>query len=110
MISSGRSTRYFSGRDRLSRATTASFCAIMLVMAVVAAGCGGSSSSSFRPHHFSFTTDEGIWVANGSNVLEFTSPFTSRTPNIAPSVIVTNSAGFLSTQGVLFDTAGISGL
>lgn len=107
MISSVCSMRYFSGRDRLSRATTASFCAIMMLMAVVAAGCGGSSSSSPPPHHFSFTIDQGIWVANGTNVLEFTSPFTSRTPNITPTTAITlNSTGFLSTQGVLFDTSG----
>jgi hypothetical protein len=106
MISSGRSTRCFSGRGRLSRATTASFCAIMMLMAVAAAGCGGSSSSSSPVHHFSFTIDQGLWVANGTNVLEFTSPFTSRTPNIIPTTAITlNSGGFLSTQGVLFDSA-----
>jgi hypothetical protein len=90
----------------MNRVTTASFCAIMMVLAVVAAGCGSSSSSSPPAHHFSFTIDQGIWVANGTNVLEYTSPFTSRTPNITPSVAITNSAGFLSTQGVLFDTVG----
>lgn len=107
MISTGPSTRYFSGRNWLGRVTTASFCAIMMALAVVAAGCGGSSHHhNSQPHHFSFSVSGGIWVANGSDVLEFTSPFTSRTPNIAPSVIVTNSDGFNSTQGVLFDTAG----
>ncbi|MFZ1889401.1 MAG: hypothetical protein WAU33_15320 [Candidatus Binataceae bacterium] len=90
----------------MNRVTTASFCAIMMVLALVAAGCGSSSSSPSPSHHFSFTIDQGIWVANGTNVLEYTSPFTSRTPNIAPSVAITNSAGFLSTQGVLFDTVG----
>ena len=106
MICSEHPTLNFFTGNRLSRATNASFCAIMLALAVVAAGCGGSSSHHFQPHHFSFSTSGGIWVANGSDVLEFTPPFTSRTPNIAPSVIVTNSDGFNSTQGVLFDTAG----
>jgi len=105
MICSERSRLNFFTGNRLSRAN-ASFCAIMLALAVVAAGCGGSHHNHFQPHHFSFSTSGGIWVANGSDVLEFTPPFTSRTPNIAPSVIVTNSDGFNSTQGVLFDTAG----
>ena len=106
MTSSGQLFRYFSGRNWLRRITTATTCALMAVLAIAVAGCGGSHHNHFQPHHFSFSTSGGIWVANGSNVLEFTSPFTSRTPNIAPSVVLTDSAGFLSTQGVLFDSSG----
>jgi len=106
MTSSGQLFRYFSGRNWLRRITTASICALMAVLAIAVAGCGGSHHSHFQPHHFSFSTAGGLWVANGSNVLEFGDTFTSRTPNIAPNVVLTNSAGFLSTQGVLFDTAG----
>ncbi|MHB8381609.1 MAG: NHL repeat-containing protein [Candidatus Binataceae bacterium] len=107
MISSGQSTGSFAGRKRLGRATTASLGVIMVVLAIAVAGCGGSSSNSGKSHHFSFSTSGGLWVANGTNVLEFGDTFNSRTPNIAPLVTITYaSTGFTATQGVLFDTAG----
>jgi hypothetical protein len=91
----------------LNRVLTASLCAGAMILATVVAGCGGSSSSSYKPHHFSFSINGGLWVANGTNVLEYTSPFTSHTPNITPSVSVTvTSTGFISAQGVVFDSSG----
>jgi len=96
-----------SGRGGLARVLTASLCVLGIVMTIAVAACNSSSSSSFKPHHFSFDVSGGLWVANGTNVLEFISPFTSHTPNITPTVSVTvTSTGFISAQGVVFDSEG----
>ncbi|MGH7934687.1 MAG: hypothetical protein ACREQN_16210, partial [Candidatus Binataceae bacterium] len=95
-------------RIRLGSALTASLCAVAMVLAVVAAGCGSDNGTSSPPSsHFSFSTNgQGLWVANGTNVLEFAGPYKSRTPNTAPAITLSNTSGFTSTQGVQFDSAG----
>jgi hypothetical protein len=57
-------------------------------------------------HNTNTTVTKGLWIANGTNVLEFIpSQFTGGVVNVAPHL--TNSSGTLGApQGVTFDSAG----
>jgi hypothetical protein len=67
---------------------------------ISACGCGSSSSSSTTL----FT--QSLWVANGTNVVEFTpSQLNSGGSAITPQ-LVNNSVSFGAPQGVVFDSVG----
>ena len=83
-------------------------CAGLLAIALpVLQGCGGYSSMNKT-----YTTtptqssSQALWVANGTNVLEFasTSLTAMGSAAAAPSLTV-NSSAFAATQGVIFDTS-----
>jgi sugar lactone lactonase YvrE len=71
---------------------------LALCFVVTFAGCGGGGAQQ----------GQGLWVANGTNVVEFTPAQTRAsmtTPAPAPHLAL-NSAVFGAPQGVLFDGAG----
>jgi hypothetical protein len=49
---------------------------------------------------------QGLWVANGTNVLEFGPPSTTRGIHDATPTVVLNSPIFTAPQGVVFDSKG----
>ncbi|HEY3998742.1 MAG TPA: hypothetical protein VGO93_07745 [Candidatus Xenobia bacterium] len=83
------------------------------LIALGVAGCGTSSSNNnFAPEFAPFATvapivNLGLWVANGTNVVEFT-PTQTTTVGVSdpiPTVSI-NSPSFTAPQGVQFDNAG----
>ena len=74
------------------------------------AGCGGnavSTTKSSTPVTTTPTIDKALWIANGTNVLEYLPSQLSATStsNAAPHLAV-NSGIFGAPQGVVFDAAG----
>ncbi len=80
------------------------WCAIFLAMALpVLQGCGSYSS---KGKTYPTSGSQALWVANGTNVLEFASTSLTATGSAAaaPSLTV-NSSAFAAPQGVIFDTS-----
>lgn len=71
--------------------------------------CGGGSGGS-TPHvnpSTNPTTPMALWIANGSNVVEFVpSQFSAGTSDPAPHLTLNSAAGFGAPQGVQFDASG----
>lgn len=92
----------FSGRHLLT-----AFCGALLAIAFT--GCGGYSSSN-KTYTTTPTTQNSspaLWVANSTNVLEFTSTeLTTQGSAAAMPTLVLNSSVFAAPQGVAFDTSG----
>ncbi|MHB1936273.1 MAG: Vgb family protein [Acidobacteriaceae bacterium] len=82
------------------------FCAILMAIALPAfTGCG-SYSSMGKTYPTNPSTGQALWVANGTNVLEFeTISFTAMSNPVFPPVLVLNSTAFAAPQGVIFDTS-----
>jgi len=87
-------------QSRLSRSLR-----IGVVFTLFTAGC---SSTSVPPVSQSTTTmSQALWVANGTNVLEFLpSQLTSGASDPAPHLALNSAAGFGAPQGVTFDAFG----
>jgi hypothetical protein len=66
--------------------------------------CGGGGNANTR--NTTAVLNQGLWVANGTNVLEFVpSQLTGATSAAVPRVM-NNSSVFGAPQGVTFDSAG----
>lgn len=77
-------------------------------LAIALTGCGGYSSSG-KTYTTTTTTNSSpaLWVANGANVLEFSSTaLTTTGSSAAAPTLVLNSSAFAAPQGVLFDASG----
>lgn len=83
------------------------FCGAWLAIALT--GCGGYSSSgkTYTTPTPTQNSSPALWVANGTNVLEFSSTELT-TPGSAAAVptLVLNSSVFAAPQGVVFDASG----
>jgi streptogramin lyase len=67
----------------------------IVAAAMIALGIGGQAYAGLQ---------QGLWIANGTNVLEFGPPETQEgTHNSAPTLIL-NSGAFGAPQGVVFDS------
>jgi len=76
------------------------------VLAALLAACGGSSSTIASAPAKPAVNDLGLWVANGTNVLEYIpSQLTGGTVDATPH-LVNSSASFGAPQGVTFDAQG----
>jgi sugar lactone lactonase YvrE len=89
-------------RAALSTASLAAFLA-----AVAGIGCGSSTTSMLKPSPATpAVLDKALWVANGTNVVEFI-PSQLATGNTDPAPHLSiNSSVFGAPQGVTFDAAG----
>ena len=92
----------------------APLCAVAMTMALAVGGCGSSNNSSPSPKHTPTTTPSptptlsvALWVANGTNVLEF-APSQLLVPGATSPIptLTNNSAAFGAPQGVTFDSVG----
>lgn len=96
-------------RAAFSRRTKV-LCLSLLAAGLVAACGGGGGSSTTRAT--TTTTppapvlSQGLWVANGTNVLEFLPSQLSGGSNDAVPHLMNNSSVFGAPQGVTFDAAG----
>lgn len=82
-------------------------CAILLAIALpMFMGCGSYSSKGKTYTTPTQSTSQALWVANGTNVVEFASASLTATGSsaAAPSLAV-NSSAFAAPQGVIFDTS-----
>lgn len=108
------STRDQGRKARLARRTRV-ICASLFVAGLLAA-CGGGGGSSHNTTGATGTTtqpltnapaiNQGLWIANGTNVLEFLPSQLSGGVNDAVPHLMNNSSVFGAPQGVTFDTAG----
>jgi hypothetical protein len=74
-----------------------------------AAACSHSSSGTSPIPNPSATAaaSQGLWIANGTNVVEFvSSQFSAGTSDPAPHLTLNSAAGFGAPQGVQFDAMG----
>ncbi len=77
-------------------------------LAVGLTGCGSysSSGSTYTTPTTPSNSSPALWVANGADVLEFSSTALTTTGSAAPApTLILNSGAFASPQGVLFDTS-----
>jgi sugar lactone lactonase YvrE len=78
------------------------------ILAIVLSAC--SSGGGTTPHvtpTMSPVNTLGLWIANGTNVVEFVpSQLTGGTSDPAPQVTLNSAAGFGAPQGVQFDASG----
>ncbi|MFP5231884.1 MAG: hypothetical protein ACLGQX_04560 [Acidobacteriota bacterium] len=77
-------------------------------LAVGLTGCGSysSSGSTYTTPTTPSNSSPALWVANGANVLEFSSTALTTAGSAAPApTLILNSSVFASPQGVLFDTS-----
>ncbi|HZD50391.1 MAG TPA: hypothetical protein VE178_16735, partial [Silvibacterium sp.] len=89
-------------RAALSSASLAAFLAI-----VAGVGCGTGAKTMLKPSAATpAVVDKALWVANGTNVVEFIpSQLTSGSSDPAPHLSI-NSTVFGAPQGVTFDANG----
>lgn len=82
------------------------FAGLLAISLPVFTGCGSYSSKGNMYTTPTQSTSQALWVANGTNVVEFasTSLTTMGSAAAAPSFIV-NSTAFAAPQGVIFDTS-----
>ena len=83
---------------------------VAAVLTAFTAGCGSSTMLSTKSANPvdppAPTINEALWVANGTNVLEYIpSQLSSTSTSMAPH-LANNSGVFGAPQGVVFDTAG----
>ncbi|MHB1936274.1 MAG: Vgb family protein [Acidobacteriaceae bacterium] len=104
----GSSTKPNIGKHRYigKHRSKAFFCAILFAIALpVLQGCG-SYSSKGKTYPPPPSGSQALWVANGTNVLEFASASLTTTGSAAPAPSLTvNSNAFAAPQGVIFDTS-----
>jgi len=81
--------------------------ATSLILAAILSGCSNHSMSSSLPvHHTPLNITQALWVANGTDVLEFLpSQFVNGESDPTPH-LTNASASFGSPQGVAFDADG----
>jgi sugar lactone lactonase YvrE len=91
-------------------ATRAKALCVSLLAAGLVAACGGGGGSNDTPKTTSTTPapvlNQGLWVANGTNVLEFVPSQLTGGANAAVPHLMNNSSVFGAPQGVTFDGAG----
>jgi sugar lactone lactonase YvrE len=79
-------------------------CLSSLALAFAVAGC--SSNNNTTPP-VTNTINKGLWIANGTDVLEFVpSQLVPGTIGPAPHIVLNSAAGFVAPQGVQFDANG----
>jgi hypothetical protein len=84
------------------------FSSLSAALVIFAVGCGGGSSTNTTTTTQTSTPviDKALWVANGTNVVEFLpSQLSATSTNMAPH-LSNNSGSFGAPQGVVFDAAG----
>jgi hypothetical protein len=84
-------------------------CVALLTVGLVAAcGGGGGSSNTARTSATTPTAvlNQGLWIANGTNVLEFIPSQLTGGVNAAAPHLMNNSSVFGAPQGVTFDSTG----
>lgn len=73
----------------------------------IVAGCGGSNMQMVKTTQpVTPTIDKALWVANGTNVLEYLPSQLSATATTMVPHLANNSGAFGAPQGVVFDAAG----
>lgn len=77
---------------------------VMVIAMVFTVGCGGSTTS--RTTTTPPVINKALWVANGTNVLEFIPSQLSSTSTTMVPHLANNSGSFGAPQGVAFDAAG----
>lgn len=77
-------------------------CVSMLAAGLLAACGGGGTNNTTSAHVLS----QGLWVANGTNVLEFLPSQLNGGTSAAVPHLMNNSSVFGAPQGVTFDSAG----
>jgi hypothetical protein len=78
-----------------------------LALSLAACGGGGSGTTPHINPTSNPTNTMALWIANGSNVVEFIpSQFSSGAIAPAPHLVLNSAAGFGAPQGVQFDSAG----
>lgn len=90
--------------------------ALALAASATLAACGGGSSTphvnptvapTATPTTAPLPTAQALWVANGSNVLEFLpSALMAGVSDPAPNIALNSASGFGAPQGVQFDAQG----
>jgi sugar lactone lactonase YvrE len=96
-----RSTKLNLGKHR----SKALLCAVLLAIALPAFITGCSSYSS-KGKTYTSSGSQALWVANGTNVVEFASTtLTSMGSSAAAPTFIVNSSAFAAPQGVIFNTS-----
>src|SRR5260370_31572662 len=81
---------------------TAAILAALLVSGLAACGDGNSGAAVKVPA----VNDKGLWIANGTNVLEYVPSQLAGGTSAAVPHLVNNSGVFGAPQGVTFDAHG----
>jgi len=86
---------------------------VAAALSAALAGCGGGGGSGMQStatttstHQTAPVNDKGLWIANGTNVLEYLPGQITAGSAATPPHLMLNSGAFGAPQGVTFDTAG----
>jgi hypothetical protein len=98
--------RLFSGRQRAQRLARTGLGVAAMVAMVGLSGCYGWGNRYYYGGGGEYYGSNALWVANGTNVVEFLpSQLTNGVIDPAPHLAI-NSAAFGAPQGVVFDGYG----